>query len=52
MFQHRCCDHYSMHDLRIRDELLRKLGSQLFVAQRQRNKALCIQLQKEIKMLG
>jgi len=43
---HHCSyDHY---DLRERDAKLRKLQSQLFVAQRQRNKALCIQLQKEI----
>lgn len=49
MFQYR--SRYSYYDHRERDAQLVKLNSQLFVAQRQRNKALCIQLQKDIAKL-
>lgn len=46
MNQHYCRSSYL--DFRDRDARLLKLQSQLFIAQRSRNKALCIQIKKEI----
>jgi hypothetical protein len=50
MFHHRC-EFESYSHLRFLETVRQKLRSRLFIAQRQRNKALCIQLQNEIANL-